>query len=61
MPVSGVFWFRVPPRRISRYGCPRVRGGEIPLSEVQVRLVRPDEVSRWNDLLRAHQCLKLCS
>ena len=31
-----------------------VRDGEIPLREVQVRLVRPDEGPRWNALLRAH-------
>ena len=30
-----------------------VRDGEIPLREVQVRLVRPDEGPRWNALLRA--------
>ena len=29
----------------------------IPLREVQVRLVRPDEEVRWNDLVRAHHYL----
>ena len=37
--------------------------GKIPLREVQVRLVRPDEVPRWNALMRAHHYLgfrKMC-
>ena len=37
--------------------------GEIPVREVQVRLVRPDEVRRWNALMRAHHYLgfrKIC-
>ena len=40
-----------------------VREGEIPLREVQVGLVRPDEVPRWNALLREHHYLgfrKMC-
>jgi hypothetical protein len=38
-----------------------VKDGKIPLREVQVRLVRPDEVLRWNALMRRHHYLKLCS
>ena len=40
-----------------------MREGEIPLREVQVRLVRPDEVPRWNALMRRHHYLgfrKMC-
>ena len=36
-----------------------MREGETPLREVQVRLVRPDEVPRWNVLLREHHYLGL--
>ena len=31
--------------------------GAIPLREVRVRPVWPDEEARWNDLVRAHHCL----
>ena len=34
-----------------------MRDGKIPLREVQVRLVRPDEVLRWNALMRRHHYL----
>ena len=40
-----------------------MRDGKIPLREVQVRLVRPDEVLRWNALMRRHHYLgfrKMC-
>lgn len=41
----------------------RVRTSAIPLREVQVRTVRPDEEQRWNELMRQHHYLgfrKLC-
>ena len=36
---------------------------QIPLREVQVRLARPDDVPRWNELMRCHDYLgfrKMC-
>ena len=41
----------------------KVPDGKIPLCEMRMRLVRPDEVPRWNALMRAHHFLgfrKMC-